>query len=110
MTLAQAINRCFEHFPNITVEPEDGVVARFTSAASRWVDLMQPAFNGQIKLGPANSLSYDDVYSFGTFPDALAAYLMLAVSDDEEPLGWIRHQPSDRRRPDGDSAREYIWA
>ncbi|HEY7009048.1 MAG TPA: hypothetical protein VH395_08920 [Jatrophihabitantaceae bacterium] len=25
-----------------------------------------------------------------------------------EPGGWIRHQPSNRRRPDGDATREYV--
>jgi hypothetical protein len=25
-----------------------------------------------------------------------------------EPARWIRHQPSNRRRPDGDATREYV--
>lgn len=31
-----------------------------------------------------------------------------AWTDEPEPSGWVRHLPSNRRRPDGDPAREYV--
>lgn len=50
-----------------------------------------------------------------TYPDpesAIRAFVKWLSEDEvqEEPEGWHRHQPSNRRRPDGDSTKEYIRA
>jgi hypothetical protein len=41
--------------------------------------------------------------------DPLAAVLAAHEWDGTgEPVGWMRHPQTGRRRPDGDPAREYI--
>lgn len=53
--------------------------------------------------------TYDEVYTYEQPAGALVG-LMLWHGDDDEPVGWIRHQPSNRRRHEGDPAREYVYA
>lgn len=50
----------------------------------------------------------DDVF---TYTHAALAQAALEEWDGAgEPDGWIRHQPSNRRRPDGDASREFVRA
>lgn len=48
----------------------------------------------------------DDIYSYERVDIAIMA--LHDWEDKDELTGWIRHQPSNRRRPDGDPAKEYI--
>jgi hypothetical protein len=48
-----------------------------------------------------------------TYPDpetAMREFVKWVTEDEmqEEPEGWHRHQPSNRRRPNGDPNHEYI--
>jgi hypothetical protein len=57
---------------------------------------------------PGNNFGVDErwTYAPGHFLAAVAG--MILWEPNFEPTGWIRHRPSDRRRPDGDPSREYI--
>lgn len=48
----------------------------------------------------------DDVFTYMRWQDAVAA--LEAWDGSGEPEGWVRHQPSNRRRPEGDPAWEYV--
>lgn len=56
-----------------------------------------------------NEWGYEDRWCYHTYSDAYRA-LMEWRDDPEapEPDGWHRHPPTGRRRPDGDSEKEYI--
>lgn len=49
---------------------------------------------------------WDEGWWFDRWDSAFAAFERF--DGTAEPEGWFRHQPSDRRRPDGDQAREYV--
>ena len=95
-------------FPrDYTFSPEAGVYVRrhFGDGA---VDLVPLTFGrGALQRGRAGADDYIDVW---TFPSIVAAYCALTAWDGEgDPCdGWIRHQPSNRRRPDGSPASEYV--
>jgi hypothetical protein len=94
----------------LTEAPEDGVYYRFTDDNGRWVDLVPTVTGGgAIHRGPANTLTYDEEFMFDTFTRAESAYFLFWLANDPkvEPDGWVRHKPSDRRRPAGDAALEY---
>lgn len=48
----------------------------------------------------------DEVFAYTSWDEAWAA--VLDWNGVGDPQGWIRHQPSDRRRPGGDASKEYI--
>lgn len=48
----------------------------------------------------------DEVFTYTSRDGAWAA--VLDWNGVGDPQGWIRHQPSDRRRPGGDASKEYI--
>lgn len=53
--------------------------------------------------------SYYDRYCYQTEVNVLLSlYSYPQEGGDFEPLGWHRHPPTHRRRPDGDPTREYI--
>lgn len=62
----------------------------------------------------ADIVAYEDRNSIShrwTYPDEVAACAHLTAwigGADDEPAGWTRHRPSDRRRVDGDPSREEI--
>jgi hypothetical protein len=51
---------------------------------------------------------YDEVYTYETVAAALAALGRWDGEQGTEPDGWIRHQPSNRRREFGDPEREEV--
>lgn len=65
---------------------------------------------GQGQLGVGDEYSVRERYSYPTAAHAIAALLTwrVALQFVGEPRGWHRHQPSDRRRPDGEPALEYV--
>jgi hypothetical protein len=48
----------------------------------------------------------DEVYSYSSVQSAVDA--MWEWSAEPEPVGWHRHRPSNRRRPNADPALEYV--
>ena len=60
-------------------------------------------------LEPDSGIS--DVYSYWNLTDARKAWVQWDLRNYAgEPEGWIRHQPSDRRRLNGDPTTEEIRA
>lgn len=53
------------------------------------------------------SVASAQIFDYQELHDALEA--MHRWNGKGEPDGWYRHRPSNRRRPDGDPAREYVW-
>lgn len=53
------------------------------------------------------SVGPEQVWTYESQADALGAALTWDGSEGE-PMGWIRHRPSNRRREDGDPNRETI--
>jgi hypothetical protein len=116
---------CIEHDPNIRhrahdpeilgqvviyEEPiEDGWIAARETPAGMLLTVT-PQLMGAALLTVAKPTTakgtYDEAYTYPTLQGALV--YMIAWSPDVEPYGWIRHIPSNRRRPGGDESREYI--
>lgn len=60
---------------------------------------------GQIVIGDFRVVH--ERYSYSSLQDATDAYDEWRRRQwSEEPVGWIRHQPSNRRRTNGDPAKE----
>lgn len=49
---------------------------------------------------------YDEGWYYDTHQAAI--YALIVWSGKGDPIGWTRHTPSNRRRPDGDPAREHV--
>ena len=78
-------------------------------SGGRWAELWPMPFNFQILVLPCRgSMTVDRRYSYTDLVEALVGFATWAAGDDDEPAGWIRSQPDNRRRPDGDAAREYV--
>jgi len=61
----------------------------------------------QIVLGDETTAT--DRYTYEGVMEAIAAMVLWKALDCKgEPEGWIRHQPSNRRRTHGDPAKEYV--
>lgn len=71
------------------------------------VALLENPFNTQIIVG--EEFSVNERYTYETKADGLIAYYYWIIKDCVgEPAGWIRHQPSGRRREHGDPNKETI--
>ena len=79
------------------LNPDDSVVGVITTVVGQ----------GQI-IRSLDDTSVNDRWSYWTVAAALTHYLAWIDSDRDEPNGWIRHQPSNRRREDGDPTREEV--
>jgi len=67
-------------------------------------------YNGQVTRASAQSDkygTYDEVWSYPSKFEAMAAFDSWDGLGDA-PVGWIRHQPSNRRREEGDPGRETV--
>lgn len=49
-----------------------------------------------------------DVWQYATVDAAIVALALWYIEATPEPGGWVVHQSSGRRRPNGDKTREYI--
>ena len=47
-------------------------------------------------------------YLFESQEVAVAAFTSMIQAGTDEPEGWVRALPSDRRRPGGDASKEYV--
>lgn len=95
--------------PPWQVSPEDGVALRRVLLDGRIVDVL-PLFLGGVRVarGPADSDGYDETWDFETVSMAMTALALWDVDRSPEPLGWVRHFPSCRRRTHGDPRTERI--
>lgn len=74
----------------------------------RWI-AMEPTIWHGFRMHVIDDLESDRSSEMFTFPDPVSAALAFIAWDGSgEPSGWVRHQPSDRRRPDGDPSKEYV--
>lgn len=85
---------------------ENGYVTAAYRLDGKIVAVLPAMFNWQIIIG--NEYGVDERYSYDTNRTLLEFELWKARNFEGEPEGWIRHQPSDRRRTNGDPATEYI--
>lgn len=83
----------------------------YTVAAYRYdgkiIAVLIAMYNTQIIVG--DEFGVNERYSYPTTLKALIAFDAWKEEDfKDEPEGWIRHQPSNRRRQDGDPTKEII--
>lgn len=58
---------------------------------------------------PTEEAGISDLYTYPTAALAIAAWEAWRSSSFEgEPVLWVRHQPSNRRRVEGDPATEFV--
>ena len=70
--------------------------------------VIRSIFGGGIVMGKDQSGGYDHIWSYPILAEAILAFMEWDKANDSEPKGWIRHLPSNRRRPDGDEEKEYV--
>lgn len=73
--------------------------------------LIPRIFTVEICIGaePTEGAGLSETFTYAEPSLAVAAWEMWrTLKFAGEPVLWIRHQPSNRRRPDGDAAREEI--
>jgi hypothetical protein len=87
-------------------EQTSGALAHRLLDDGRVLAVYPMIFTFRLVVGPAGDMGYDDCWCFH---DQRAALVQLASWDGTgEPVGWHRHPPSGRRRPDGDPEQEYV--
>jgi hypothetical protein len=59
-------------------------------------------------IGKQGSGIFDDVWDYDSPYEAFKAFLEWKPEEQPEPGGWSRHAGSNRYRPDGDPAKEYV--
>lgn len=75
----------------------------------RIVRAVQMMFTGRLTVArdaESDKFGYDDMWCYNTLGEAIAAGHNWDGTG--EPVGWHRHPPTGRRRPNGDAAKEYI--
>lgn len=71
--------------------------------------VIEQLFNARITVGRMDDdAGYSEGYDYETLAGALAALLAWDPDEEPEPLGWVRHIPSFRRRPGGDASKEHV--
>lgn len=65
---------------------------------------------GQAQICIGDEFTCEDRYTYPNPGSAIKEFLIWVWVNHckEEPEGWHRHQPSNRRRKDGDPTQEYI--
>jgi hypothetical protein len=99
----------------------DGALAAFVLANDYWDGRRMPdgrvafliprLFGMDIAIGaePTEVAGLSDLYSYGDAATAIAAWAIWLVDGFEgEPILWIRHRPSNRRRPNGMPSSEEV--
>lgn len=83
-------------------------LARRDLADGRSIFVVPQLYNTKITIG-TGELTYDQEWTYHNAAFAIAAMEKWnPESEPDPPIGWFRHIPSHRRRPDGDPNREYI--
>jgi len=87
---------------------DEGLIGRRDLGDGRAVWIQRQIFTWAICIGWIGADCYDDRWcyeSFETAKDALEAWDPLKTL---EPVGWHRNPRTGRRRPAGDSTKEYV--
>lgn len=76
----------------------------------RWAAIRPLMYTFAILVGKTDELAvgYDERWCYERLADALVAFDAWDGKVGTEPVGWIRHPTTGRRRPDGDASREYV--
>ncbi len=86
---------------------DHGFIARKDLEDGRYITLTPQLYGTLLTLSQAgNEYGYSEAYTYDNPEKAVASYE--AWEGNGEPNGWIRHIPSNRRRPNGDAAQEHV--
>lgn len=84
-----------------------GLIARKDLPDGRYTALTPQIFATILTISQAgDELGYSEAYTYEDPEKAAAAFE--AWEGNGEPDGWVRHIPSNRRRPNGDASKEHI--
>lgn len=76
--------------------------------AGRIIWIVPMLYSVAIVIGPAGAPGYDDRWDYPDLDAAVRSAVEWDPAVDKEPMGWIRHPRSGRRRENGDPATEVI--
>lgn len=85
---------------------DDGILARRLLPNGKEACVVPQLFNALLTIGKPGDGGYEEAYTFQDTEIAMVHFRYWNM--DDEPSGWIRHIPSNRRRPNGDPKQEYI--
>lgn len=88
----------------------DGPLATFTHEDGRVLH-MNLILSNRVQLcldDPTTPGTYSDVWTYRNDWEAYVGAVTWLREGGDEPDGWLRHQPSNRRRPGGVKDREYV--
>lgn len=89
---------------------EDGLLAQRTLDDGRHLGVEPLLFSrARLTVGTAEQHEvgcYEDAYDYDFRSEAFLAFVLW--DGVGEPEGWVRHKPSNRRRPGGDPAQEHV--
>lgn len=94
---------------NLLVEnPSYAIGGMIADSGEYWI-VMSQLFNAAVIRGRLDAEGYDQIWEFADHDLAMFSVLDWKKAGFEgEPEGWVRHRPSNRRRPDGDSTKEEV--
>jgi len=95
--------------PIATVLKREGVVAARQLSDGRWLLLVSRIANAGLLVDrDLDDGVFEEEYSFRFLAEALVALIVWTPDEVSDPSGWLRHIPSYRRRPGGNTAKEDI--
>lgn len=87
---------------------QDAVIRDFPEPGKE-AAVVRLIFGGRITVGDMDDDDcWREGYDYETFGMALSAILEWCSNRFPEPVMWVRHIPSYRRRPGGDARKEYV--
>jgi hypothetical protein len=106
-TWGKVMRRSYEEHAAEAARRELVAVRPLADGRELTIQRMGPGW-GRLTVGPRPSHGhYDDAWDYPTHADALNA-MEAWDGHGDPPDGWIRNLLTNRRRPDGDPAREHI--
>lgn len=92
------------------LHPEQGYMGVLRLDEDRYAAIYEGIACGQIIIGKiGDKVSWEQRYDFDDLMSAVHGLANWFTGDFEgDPPGWLRHIPSNRRRVNGDPAKEFI--
>lgn len=94
--------------PDLSETLERTFLESFSDDGSQVIAIRRSLCGGGQIIGGCDEHGCSDVWSYPFLTTAVLEFLVWTGDAGTEPEGWIRHQPSNRRRPDGDATREHV--
>lgn len=95
------------------VNPKHYIIAHRFDLRKGWlITVIKQPFNYRLTVSKKDLNSYDDMWCYEHYVDALVAFALWNPTCMEEPLGWIRNPTTGRRRAyddEGRITREWIY-